>query len=226
MHTLRHTATTTLDFYADPISPYVYIAWHRLVALQQVRPGLTLRVRPVLLAALLGYFGQLGPAEIAPKRVFTFKDILRRCDQLGLPLRGPATHPFNPLTALRAVIAAPEVDRGRALGAIVDAGWGRGIDMADPDALREALGHVGLDGHALLAATADPAIKQSLIDATNSAAARGVFGVPTFAVAEELVFGQDRVPDVIRILDGDDPLDHDRLAVMLARPAAAERRRS
>ena len=226
MHTLRPTATTTLDFYADPISPYVYIAWHRLAALQHERPGLAVHVRPVLLAALLGHFGQLGPAEIAPKRVFTFKDILRRCDQLGLPLRGPATHPFNPLTALRAVIAAPEADRGHALGAIVDAGWGRGIDMADPDALREALDHVGLDGHTLLAATADPAVKQALIDATHTAAARGVFGVPTFAVAEELVFGQDRLPDVLRILDGDDPIDPEALAVMLARPTGAQRRRS
>lgn len=214
----------TIEFYADPISPYVYVAWHRLCALASGRPELRVVVRPVLLAGLLGHFGQLGPAEIAPKRVFTFKDVVRRCHELGLPLAGPATHPFNPLAALRAVLAAPEADRGRALGAVVDAGWGRGIDMADAGALTEALDAVGLDGRGLLAATAEPQIKQGLLAATAAAAQRGVFGVPTFAVGDELVFGQDRLPDVLHLLAGDDPVDRWQLAAMLARPAGARRR--
>lgn len=214
----------TVEFYADPISPYVYIGWHRLRALASGRPGLRVVVRPVLLAGLLGHFGQLGPAEIAPKRVFLFKDVVRRCHELGLSLAGPATHPFNPLQALRAVLAAPEADRGRALGAIVDAGWGRGIDMADADALAEALDAVGLDGRALLAATAEPAVKQRLTADTTAAAQRGVFGVPTYAVGDELVFGQDRIPDVIHLLAGDDPVDSWQLAAMLARPSGANRR--
>ena len=218
------TPASSIEFHADPISPYVYIAWHRLHALTSERPELRIVVRPVLLAALLGHFGQRGPAEIAPKRVFTYKDIVRRCHELGLPLVGPAMHPFNPLTALRAILAAPEADRGRALGAIVDAGWGRGIDMADPGALTEALTEVGLDGPALIAATADPAIKQQLITASQAAADRGVFGVPTFAVGDELIFGQDRLPDVLHVLAGDDPVDRRQLAAMLARPAGATRK--
>lgn len=226
---MRESTTTsefTVEFYADPISPYVYIAWHRLQTLLATRPDLTVTVRPVLLAGLLGHFGQLGPAEIAPKRVFTFKDVARRCHELGLPLRGPATHPFNPLTALRAILAAAEADRARALTAILAAGWARGHELADPDVIREALDHAGLDGAALIAATHDPAIKQSLVTATAAAAARGVFGVPTFAAMDELVFGQDRLPDVLHILAGDDPLDHFEVAAMLARPAGAQRRRS
>lgn len=218
--------STTIEFYADPISPYVYIAWHRLRTLQAARPELTVHVRPTLLAGLLGHFGQLGPAEIAPKRVFTFKDVARRCHELNLPLRGPATHPFNPLTALRAILATPEHDRGRALAAILDAGWAHGIDLADPHALQHALDHAGLDGAHLLAATHDPALKQSLIDATHAAATRGVFGVPTFAVGDELIFGQDRLPDVVRILAGEDPIDPAQVAAILAHPAGAQRRRS
>jgi 2-hydroxychromene-2-carboxylate isomerase len=224
-YALQAMPEQTIEFYADPISPYVYIAWHRLRALASGRPELRVVVRPVLLAGLLGHFGQLGPAEIAPKRVFTFKDVVRRCHELGLALAGPATHPFNPLQALRAVLAAPEADRGAALGAIVDAGWGRGIDMADAGALTEALDGVGLDGRALIAATADPEIKRRLTGATAAAAQRGVFGVPTFAVGDELVFGQDRLPDVLRLLAGEDPVDSWHLAAMLARPAGANRPR-
>ena len=217
-------AGDTIEFYADPISPYVYIAWQRLRVLLRERPDLRVIVRPVLFASLLGTFGQRGPAEIAPKRVFTYKDIVRRCHELGIPLTGPATHPFNPLTALRAILAAPEADRGLALGAIVDAGWGRGIDMADPAALTTALTTAGLDGPRLIAATAEPAIKHRLITATAAAAHRGVFGVPTFAVGDDLIFGQDRLPDVLRVLAGTDPVDAGQLATMLARPAGATRK--
>ncbi len=229
--TEQSPSTTTslpavVEFYVDPISPYVYIATHRVRALLAERPDIRVVVRPVLFAALLGQFGQLGPAEIAPKRVFTFKDVVRRCREFGLPLAGPATHPFNPLVALRALLAAPEADRLRALGAIVDAGWGRGIDMADASALTDALTQAGLDGPALIAAADDPQIKQALIAASQAAASRGVFGVPTFAVGEELGWGQDRLPDVLAILAGDDPVDPWQMAAMLARPAGAKRRGS
>jgi 2-hydroxychromene-2-carboxylate isomerase len=215
---------STIDFYADPISPYVYVACHRLARLQAERPELVIRVRPVLLAGLLGHFGQLGPAEIAPKRTFTYKDIVRRCHDFGLPLAGPATHPFNPLAALRAILAAPEADRLRALTAIVDAGWGAGADLGDPAAVARALSRVDLDGPALLRAGEDPAVKQGLIAATTEAAALGVFGVPTFGVRGDLVFGQDRLPDALRVLAGEDPVDPADLARMLARPAGATRR--
>lgn len=214
-----------LDFYADPISPYVFIAWHRLKLLRAERPDITVTLRPVLFAALLAHGGQLGPAEIPAKRVFTFKDVWRRCAELGLQVRGPATHPFNPLTALRAVLAAPEADRARAFEAVLAAGWAHGHDMADPAALARALSDAGLDGPALLAATNDPAVKQALVDATQTAIARGVFGVPTFGVGDELVWGQDRLVDAVRVLDGRDPVDPAAMAAVLARPAGAVRPR-
>lgn len=223
MNGMNSVSTIPIDFYADPISPYVYLACHRLARVQAERPELQVRVRPVLLAGLLGHFGQLGPAEIAPKRVFTYKDIVRRCHDLGLPLAGPATHPFNPLAALRAVLAAPAADQLRALTAIVDAGWGAGADLGDPAAVARALARVDLDGPALLRAGEAPTVKQGLIDATRQAAALGVFGVPTFGVQDELVFGQDRLPDALRVLAGEDPVDADGLAQMLARPAGATR---
>ncbi len=217
-------ADTTIELFADPISPYVYVACHRLGRAQQERPELQVRVRPVLLAGLLGHFGQLGPAEIAPKRVFTFKDVVRRCHDHGLPLVGPATHPFNPLAALRALLATPEADRLKALRAIVDAGWGEGADLGDPAVIARALTRVGLDGPALLAAGEQTSGKQALIAATREAASLGVFGVPTFGVRGELVFGQDRLPDALRVLAGEDPVQPEQVAQMLARPAGATRR--
>lgn len=219
------TRAKQLDFYADPISPYVHIAWHRLKLLQAERPDIEVTVRPVLFAALLAHGGQLGPAEIPAKRVFTFKDVWRRCAELGLLVRGPAKHPFNPLTALRAVLAAPEPARARAFEAVLNAGWTDGRDLGDPTVIADALAAAGLDGPALVASTHDPLIKQALVDATQAAIARGVFGVPTFGVGDELVWGQDRLADAVRILDGQDPIDPAFMATVLSRPAGAVRPR-
>lgn len=222
-------AETRIELWADPISPYVYIAWHRLRRLRARRPGLQVAVRPVLFAGLLAHTGGLGPAEIPSKRVFTFKDVWRRCAEHDLPFAGTKTHPFNPLLALRSVLAAAEPDRERALGAVLDAGWAHGRDLADPAAITAALTDAGLDGPALVAAASDPKIKKQLVDATNEAIARGVFGVPTFAIrdgaVDELVWGQDRIGDVEAILDGNDPVDAAKLAAILARPAGAVRPR-
>jgi 2-hydroxychromene-2-carboxylate isomerase len=53
--------------------------------------------RPVLFAGLLKHHGQLGPAEIAGKRDWTYRQVLWLAHSHGVPLQMPAAHPFNPL---------------------------------------------------------------------------------------------------------------------------------
>lgn len=213
----------TLDFYFDVISPYVYIADARLASLRAHRPDLEIVYHPVLFAAILNHWGQLGPAEIGPKREFTFKDVTRRCAEHGLPLQGPASHPFNPLTALRAILAADPEQRPRALTAVLRAGWADGRELGDPQVIAAALTAAGLPGYALVARAADPEIKAGLARETEQALARGVFGVPSFLVKGELLWGQDRLGDVEAILDGRDPVDPARLSRLLSHPSSAVR---
>ena len=42
----------------------------------------------------------------------------------------------------------------------------------------------------------DPDIKASLMDKTSEAVDRGVFGIPTFFVGDEMFFGKDRLGQV------------------------------
>ena len=95
-----------VDLYFDFISPYAYFGWVQIRALC-AKKGAALVAHPVLFAGLLNHWGQLGPAEIPPKRRFLFSDGVRIAKLHGLPFLGPRFHPFNPLTALRA--ALPEV---------------------------------------------------------------------------------------------------------------------
>lgn len=213
----------TVDFYFDVISPYVYIADARVQALLARRPDLTVVYRPVLFAAILGHWGQLGPAEIPAKRTFTFKDVVRRCSEVGLPLRGTATHPFNPLIALRALHAVAEDQRPRAAAAVLRAGWGDGGELGDPAVVAAALTSVDLPGDALVARAQDPAIKAALARDTEQAIARGVFGVPSFLVRGQVLWGQDRIADIEPILDDRDPVTTEMITELLARPSSAVR---
>lgn len=219
----------TLDFYFDFISPYAYLAWAnprtgpRALA---ARHGLALTLRPVLFAGLLEHWGQLGPAEIPAKRAFLVRDVLRHAARESIPLVYPKVHPFSPITLLRLALA--EVSGARqaeVVDALFELAWASGDDLADPAVIAAALARRGLDGEALLARTRDDDVKAALRRATDEAAARDVFGVPTFIANGELFWGSDRADDVDRFLAGDDPVDPALVREILARPMGVTRRR-
>src|SRR5665811_2157552 len=93
-----------ITFYLDFISPYSYLAFEKL---PQALMGHSYSVtyKPVLLGALLKHHGQLGPAEIAGKREWTYRQVLWLAHTHGIELRLPASHPFNPLALLRLAVA-------------------------------------------------------------------------------------------------------------------------
>ena len=80
--------TISVDWYFDFVSPYSYICLHRLGELP-----LQVSYKPVLFAGLLKHWGQKGPAEIEPKRAWTFRQIAWHAHRLGIPIETPAQHP-------------------------------------------------------------------------------------------------------------------------------------
>ena len=170
----------------DVISPFAYLAFPRL---EELPAGVELEVVPVLLAALLDHFGQRGPAEIPSKRRFTYRFVLWRARRLGLPLRMPPAHPFNPLAALRLIIAAGSTSR--AAGTVLRAVFGEGRDVSDSSVIADLAAQLSVADPQ--AAIADPATKQRLRDNTSWACSRGVFGVPTLLIGEELFWGHDAI---------------------------------
>ena len=128
-----------IAFYFDFISPYSYLAWDELLQIA-TRNRAALRVVPVLFAGLLNAHGQKGPAEIAAKREYVFKDLLRWCHRRGETIQGPPAHPFNPLSALRLCEAVVDPnDRVRVTGALLSACWNKGRDISDKAVLARLL---------------------------------------------------------------------------------------
>lgn len=213
-----------VDFYFDYLSGYAYFGWLKIQEIVDAR-GATLGVHPVLFAGLLNHWGQLGPAEIPPKREWVYRDGYRMAKRRGVTLRSPKYHPFNPLLALRLSLA--EVggkDQRGIVDAIFHAGWSEGIDLGSAEELAATLDRKGYDGKALVQKASEPAAKEALKKSTADAIANRVFGVPTMIVGGELIWGADRTDYVEMILDGEDTMDDAWVQEILARPKQADRR--
>jgi 2-hydroxychromene-2-carboxylate isomerase len=190
-----------IDFFFDVVSPYAWLAFDRL---PQALEGTSYAVayQPVLLAGLLGHWGQKGPAEIAPKRVWTYRQVAWLAERQGTVLALPRPHPFNPLALQRlalACAAAGATPNRYVVESLLRHVWCR--DGADPN-----------DAAALAALAAglplrrDPQgdeVKAELRARTDAAAASGVFGVPTLRVDGRDFFGQDALEMLAAWLRGD-----------------------
>lgn len=199
-------------WYFDFVSPFAYIGLHRL---KELPADLAIEYRPVLFAGLLNHWGQIGPAELPTKRRYTYRWSHWWAHSLGIPLCYPAAHPFNPLHHLRLAIACNS--RPEAIRTIFDDIWTTGADASDPErfsALAEKLGVTELD----------PKAKDILRSNTETAIARGVFGVPTFDIDGELFWGADSMEFLRAFLADPATLRSAEMRRLDGLPVAAARR--
>lgn len=161
-----------LTWYFDLVSPFAYLALSGVERLAARHP---VRFRPVVLGAILSHWGGLGPAEIPPKRLHTYRLCQFLADRAGVPFRFPPAHPFRSLDAMHGLAAAEEPE-ARAVRAAFEHIWARGGDPA------------------ALPGSADPDAKARLRGWTAEAVAAGVFGVPSLSVAGEVFWGLDAMP--------------------------------
>lgn len=187
---------TEVTFYFDIGSPYAYLVAERM---HRVLPEPVVW-QPVLLGGLFKLTGRsswaLGDYR---RRQAGMAEIERRARSYGLvPMRWPDPWPTEYLSAMRAVTYAFTVKRGRQLtmGIFRNAFQG-GREMGRQAEVLAAGVEVGMRREEVEGAIEDPAIKQRLRDATDAAHERGVFGVPTFAVGDELFWGDDRLEDAV-----------------------------
>jgi 2-hydroxychromene-2-carboxylate isomerase len=200
-----------IRFLFDYVSPYSYLASTQIRALA-ARHGRDVEAVPVLFAAMLNASGARGPGELPMKREYMFRDVDRLARVLGVPVEPPATHPFNPLTALRATGCVPGAeDRWRLVHAIFEGAWARGLRVDRPEVVARVAIEVGLDGAALLEQAGSTASKDRLRAVTDEAVAAGAFGVPTMLVEGELFWGVDSLPLLERLLDGESAVDPGRI---------------
>ena len=212
-----------IHFYFDFISPYAYFAWRKLPTLAK-KYNREIEAHPIVFGKLLDKWGQLGPAEIPPKNSWLRQYCLRYAALNGFEFNPPKTHPFNPLTALRMSLKEVSGDEQlRVIDAIFKGGWSHGADLGDSTSLISLLKKHSINGESLNQKVLESDIKDLLINETNRAIEKGIFGVPTIIVDDNLFWGNDQMDHIELLLNGKDPLDHEKLDDQ-ERPRAIDRK--
>jgi len=210
-------AASAAVWYFDVVSPFAYLAFPRVLAVARRHPVL---LRPIVFGAVLTHWGQLGPAEIAPKRTHTYQLCQFLAGRAGMPLRFPPRHPFRSLEALRLLAA---LDGGAdAVRAVFDFVWAEGCDPSGPGGRDALCARLGVADYDALVAERDA--KARLHAWTDTAIAAGVFGVPTLAAGGALFWGLDAIPMAEAALDDPELLRRGEMARIASLPVGVQRR--
>ena len=195
--------TREIEFLYDFGGPNSWFV-HRAIPAIEAEGKVRFRYVPVLLGGIFKATGNQPPlmtyGHVAAKVAY---DRLEMDRHRITGFRFNPHFPVNTLLAMRGAIAAERLGCGPAYReAIYSALWQDGLKLDDPEVWADVLAKAGLDAAALGALVQDEGVKAELAGNTESAVARGAFGVPTFFLGDEMWFGKDRLRDVVEAAIG------------------------
>ena len=196
-----------IDFLFDFGGPNSWFV-HRAIPAIEAKGKVKFRYVPVLLGGIFKATGNKPPlmtyGHVAQKVAYDRLEMERFMTAHGISGFQFNPHfPVNTLLAMRGAIAAEQLGCGPAYReAMYTALWQDGQKLDEQDVWARVLQQAGLDVAALSALVADEAVKAELVASTESAVARGAFGVPTFFLGDEMWFGKDRLRDVVEAPGG------------------------
>lgn len=183
-----------IDFYFDFISSFGYLARGRLLEIAH-RHGETIVYRPADIRQLRLNAGNTGPTNsaIPAKLKYMLEDARRWADLYGIELVGKLggfdTGVFN-----RGVYLA--LGKGEADAYVEHAWncvWRDGVDPGAPGGEAELESRMGWKSGELRAFADAPETLDRYEKEIAAASARGVFGVPTFMIGDDMWWGNDRL---------------------------------
>ncbi|NWL77397.1 disulfide bond formation protein DsbA [Pseudomonas taiwanensis] len=192
----------SVEFFFDFVSPTSYLANTQLPSIC-VGAGARLVYRPVFLRTLFEATGNSSPVRIPAKGRYLFNDFQRFAKRYDVALSFNSNFPINTLPLIRGAIALQLQGDERFtdyLEAMFRAIWVEARDLNDPVVIAETLHENGFDPEMFRANASSEEIDALLEANIKDAVARGVFGVPTMFVGDEMFFGQDRLDFVSEAL--------------------------
>jgi 2-hydroxychromene-2-carboxylate isomerase len=196
-----------IEFFFDCSSPWTYLAFHNIQPLA-AQFGAEIAWRPILVGGIFNtinpsvYEGRANP--VPAKARYSGKDLQDWARVAGLKIKmPPSVFPVNSVKAMRmCLVLAPGGPLVPFARAVFEAYWGNDADISQDAVLAGICERLGLDAAALLAAQAEPAVKDQLRANTDEVMRRGGFGSPTiFVGGDDMYFGNDRLPLVRAALE-------------------------
>ncbi len=195
----------SVDYYFAPQSPWAYLGHQRFHNILK-KSGAAVRVMPFDLGGkVFPISGGLPLGQRAPQRqAYRLTELERFSKWLGAPLHlKPTFFPVSGDDAAKLIIAvdmAMGADAAMNIsGAILSAVWSQQRNIADEKTLAELLHEQHLPV-ACLEQTYSQAVHERYESYTQMAIDAGVFGAPSYVLADEIFWGQDRLDFVERAL--------------------------
>jgi 2-hydroxychromene-2-carboxylate isomerase len=191
-----------VTFYYDFSSPYSYLAAERISGLFAEAGAEQPEWQPISFGHLLKATGRrpwsMPPDGPDPEHL---AEIQRRAAERGLPeVVYPKGWPVDnyTLNPTRAAIYAKESGRVVSFSlACFRQVFAAGRDMSDVDNVLIAAAACELHPNAVLKGIETQSVKGRLRTATDEAIQRGVVGIPTVAVGDQLFWGDDRLEEAV-----------------------------
>ena len=185
-----------VDYYLTLASPYAFMGHTRFVDISKKMKA-SVAIKPVNMGYIFSKTGGLPLGKRSPARqAYRFQELERWRQHLDIPLiLKPNFFPVNDLQASAMVIAADlKGENGIDLaGAYLRAVWAEERNINAPDTLVSIVSDLGIHGAELLTQSGSVEVAQIFERNSQDALDIGVFGAPTYAVGEQLFWGQDRL---------------------------------
>ncbi len=146
----------------------------------------------------LGSWDGRSPPEVAVKKLpIARQDMARIARRMGIPVNPPPKTTDPTLAGAGSLLAAQQGVLREYLVEVMRHEWANGKDIGDEQMLTDIAVDVGLDAESFRSAIHDEANHQQMRNNWQEAEEKGVIGVPTFVIGEEIFWGQDRI-DYVR----------------------------
>ena len=181
------------DFYFDFISPYSFIAHHKIIKLEN-NYKFKINYNPILLGGLHNLHEIKAPAFIPSKAKFMIRDCKMVAEKNKIKFKFNSYFPIQSLNLMRGVLVAEEDGiKDQYINKIFNAIWSDGLNLNDEEVIIKVLKNIDINPKTFLLRAQSQNIKDQLRVKTNEAFKKGIFGAPTFVVKDKIFWGQDRL---------------------------------
>lgn len=191
----------TLEFYFDVVSPNAYLS-HKVLPQLRARTGVNVKYIPCLLGGIFKATNNQSPmmayANALHKMDYEQLEIQRFINKHQIKQFKINPHfPLNSLLVMRAAVVSQQLGCLEQYAEVMfRAMWEQDEKLDDLAVIERVLRAAKMDADAILANIAAAETKQQLIDNSAQAVARGVFGLPSFFIGDEMWFGKERLRDM------------------------------
>jgi len=191
-------AASQIDFWFTMGSTYSYLSVMRLQEVER-SSGLSFRWRPFHLLIILQEMNHVPFADKPRKSQYMWRDIDRRAAMYGIPAALPAPYPAKQsILANHVAIVGMKEGWGADFTRAAYRRWFQlGQETGSEPNVSSSLRDIGQDPDRVLAVANAKETNDLLLAETHAARQLGIFGSPTFAVGQEIFWGDDRLEDAI-----------------------------